>query len=263
MKTYNYSILNPTGNITMLVCDYVDKKIQADIAKKLFAYEKTVEQIGFISGYDDSNSLITLRMSGGEFCGNAAMSVGVYFAEKLKLSTKEFTVRFDDCNQTVSVSVERNTSGDYRGTVTMPEISDIRNIRYEIDGKSFNLPTVEFDSITHIICETALQKDFAENAIRKWCDDLGAKSLGIMFCDFNINKIVPLVFVKESDALYWEGSCASGTAAVGWYLSQKLGTDIDMTFSEPMGELRIKKQTKSPLYLYGKVNIVSQKAIEL
>ncbi|MBQ6399514.1 MAG: hypothetical protein IJI21_05265 [Clostridia bacterium] len=55
MKSFRYVRLDPTGNLTCLVLDPVEK----------------AEEPG-----------ITARLMGGEFCGNAAMASACYLAER-------------------------------------------------------------------------------------------------------------------------------------------------------------------------------------
>ena len=51
--------------------------------------------------------------------------------------------------------------------------------------------------------------------------------------------LTPLVYVPACETVFWERSCASGTAAVGMYLAEKTGAPLDITLSEPGGSLRV------------------------
>ena len=53
-----------------------------------------------------------------------------------------------------------------------------------------------------------------------------------------LRTLIPLVYVPGADTMFWENSCASGSAAAGMYLAAKAGSPVDVTFDEPAGRLR-------------------------
>ena len=74
------AVLNPAGNITLIVTTAVDKAAYADIAGKLLNMpELRGEQVGFLT-QPKHGGAIRLEMMGGEFCGNALRSTGYYYA---------------------------------------------------------------------------------------------------------------------------------------------------------------------------------------
>ena len=79
MKTWeiDYAVMDPTGNITILVETPVPEASQPFAAARLMELEPAAEQVGFLSSGRDGAEL-SLRMAGGEFCGNASMSAAVY-----------------------------------------------------------------------------------------------------------------------------------------------------------------------------------------
>ena len=70
----DYFLLDPTGNITILVTSPVPVEKQAFAAARLMAREQNAEQVGFLSNAPSCD--IALRMAGGEFCGNALLQRG-------------------------------------------------------------------------------------------------------------------------------------------------------------------------------------------
>ena len=74
VEPLGYAILDPTGNITALVETPVDPARQPETAAALMARHPQVEQVGFLSPPAEGAVRGTLRMAGGEFCGNATMS---------------------------------------------------------------------------------------------------------------------------------------------------------------------------------------------
>ena len=79
----------------------------------------------------------------------------------------------------------------------------------------------------------------AELAVQKWCNELQSDGLGLMFLnrENDAYHLTPLVFVPGSGTIFWENSCASGSAAVGMYLAQNEGRKILLTLYEPGGKL--------------------------
>jgi len=57
--------------------------------------------------------------------------------------------------------------------------------------------------------------------------------------------LTPLVYVPGADTMFWENSCASGSAAAGMYLAARTGAPADVTFDEPAGRLRVESDPVS------------------
>lgn len=98
-----------------------------------------------------------------------------------------------------------------------------------------------------------------EEKIRSCVDE---KATGFMFWNEKESKLKPLVYVRDADTLFWENSCASGTAALGKYLSEKYNKLIDIDVNEPGGVIHI---TTSPDVDYVKLDgdIILEKEGEL
>jgi diaminopimelate epimerase len=76
-----FAKLNPAGNITILVLDPVHESVQAKVAMDLMNPAILGgEQVGFVTLMTDGQVAASMRMMGGEFCGNAARSLGAYLA---------------------------------------------------------------------------------------------------------------------------------------------------------------------------------------
>ena len=72
--------IDPAGNITLLVMTPVPREDYQTIAAKLLAIpELDAEQVGFLVP-PRQDGIIRLEMMGGEFCGNALRSAGLYYA---------------------------------------------------------------------------------------------------------------------------------------------------------------------------------------
>lgn len=253
-----YKIIDPTKNITALVETPVDAARQPDVAMKIMEQEKTVEQVGFVQ--NDS-----LRMAGGEFCGNASMSAAVLMCDKNGLGAGESrTVQLNvsGSDEPVSVDVSKNADGTYVGTVNMPAPISFKTVSLKYNDDCFNLPLVKFKGVSHIISEGQLSRTQAENAVAEWCKKLGFDGLGIMLLDREKETLNPLVYVPNPETLFWESSCASGTSAVGVYISHAESRSVELTLKEPGGCLTVFADG-SKIKLTGTVTILETKIIDI
>ena len=256
MINANYRLYNPTGNITALVDSFVPEFNQPNIASEILDAEPSCEQVGFLSeGINGAD--ITLRMAGGEFCGNATMCTAVYYCEKTGIKDgeeREVLVNVTGTKELVPVKVSLH-NGLYKGTVKMPGVIRIKEEILPFEGHNYIYPVVSFAGISHIVADDSMPIYMAENAIKVWCDKLGCDGLGIMILSGDKSRLQPLVYVKNPETLYWESSCASGTTAVGAYFSKAENKDIEYTFTEPGGRLSVKAFRNGDLYLTGFVEL--------
>lgn len=256
MINLQYRLFNPTGNITALVDSFVPDFNQPHIAKEILDTEPSCEQVGFVSEGSEGAD-ITLRMAGGEFCGNATMSTAVYYCEKTGLKngeTKDVLVKVVGTDSPVPVRVSLS-NGIYKGTVKMPGVLKIKDEILPFEGHNYIYPVVSFEGISHVIADDRMSIYMAENAIKGWCQKLGCDGLGLMILSSDKTRLQPLVYVKNPETLYWESSCASGTTAVGAYLSKAEKSVVEYSFSEPGGILTIRAEANGDLYLSGVVEL--------
>ena len=310
IKNIIFSILDPTGNITALVESEVSIDRQPSVAAGIMDLYEDVEQVGFVgfsrddvhmgcdsnSGMADNNCHIDcqLRMAGGEFCGNAAMSAAVLYhirnmsAEDGRFSSNDQAGRNDQISSKktdVPVSVVLRVSGssvpievklfrdsciEYRTAIHMPPALSITEKIFVFklqDGTSMGapLPIVELEGISHIIVEDrsplffiSERGDYAERAIRQWQAELGADGLGLMFLSSLPTGIgmKPLVYIPRGDTIFWERSCASGTCAVGIHRAWKEARSVELTLLEPGGSLSVKSDhLTGETWLMGRVRL--------
>lgn len=250
-----YYYADPTGNITLLAPLPADGMSLQDTARQLMALEPDAEQVGFFrEGETDSD--ICLRMAGGEFCGNATLSAAaVYCLQHPAAQNGEshLRVRVSGTADPVSVSI-RPEGSSFRGAVSMPAPLEVTRERFSYLGEAYDLSRVRFEGITHLISFLPIRKNTAEEAVIQWCGSLNAGALGIIQIDAAEGTLLPLVYVRESRTLFWESSCASGTAAAGAVLREKLSPG-SWTFREPAGSLRIDAPPDGSLLLHGRVRI--------
>ncbi len=231
----DYCYADPAGNITILVETPFPVSDYPETASRLLSAEPSAEQVGFIEGI--SRSGISLRMAGGEFCGNAAFSAAALAAMKAGADEGAFSVDFFGVDKPLSSSIKRISEGSYAGKIGMPLPEEISGRQFRFQGTDMFLPVVRFPGISHIICAEILDPAFAEAALKQWCSVLGAPAAGIMQLDQEKMSLVPLVYVPAADTLFWERSCASGTCAAAVWLSASTGSYGTYSFIEPGGEL--------------------------
>lgn len=239
MTECNYYLVNPTNNVTILVESQFSAEVQPFVAKKLLEKEKRAEQVGFITNEVGDSYDIKVRMSGGEFCGNACMAAAAVFLDRNNSKKENIGVSISGCEKTVNVTIDSFENGCYMCSVDMPDCDSVSEIKAVINSQNKTLPIVHYKGISHILIKDKLSKSDAENLIRKLSDSVKSDALGLMFVNDTFTELTPLVYVRETDTLYWENSCASGTAALGEYLLKFHKSALPLSVSEPGGKLKI------------------------
>jgi diaminopimelate epimerase len=246
-RRYRLTIADPAGNITALIEAADDEPVpvalwtdaeRRRIAQRVMREYPDVEQAGFVlpgrSGEPDGgegprfsssplspSSLWRLEMAGGEFCGNAARSFGLFVAaQKMGLCGKsavQITVSGAENPLTVLADTQNSTA-----EVALPPPRKAVTVPF----RGANLPAVIFDGITHIIMEE-IDKDtdkaaltetfFAVKKSAKAALGQEPPAFGVMFYDTERAFLRPAVFVNGTGTFVFENSCGSGSAAFAWY----------------------------------------------
>ena len=254
MRQLAYTLLDPTGNITLLVETPVPVREQPMLAQELMRLEPATEQVGFVSRLPEG---IALRMAGGEFCGNASMCAAVLAALRDGKAHGEIPVRVSGTPEPVAVRVSALPDGTWQGSVRMPRPLSVGREQLP-DGR--RLPVVRFPGIAHVILEEEPERESSERQAAAWCRRLGAEALGLMFLDRKGGSLKPLVYVPSAETLFWESSCASGTTAVGACLAEETGQALSLALKQPGGTLEIEAEPGGSLRLTGRVRILRQLA---
>lgn len=264
MSRLYYTLLDPTGNRTVLA-DPADPKDQPSLAARIMEQEPSCEQVGFLSEGTGGTEL-SLRMAGGEFCGNATLSAAALFCSRNGLSageSRKLYLHVSGANGPVPVTIRAVEADRFEGTVTMPRPLSIETVELPLLNDMVSFPLVRFAGISHLILEGGMDRSLAESVIRPWCRQLHCDGLGLMLLDTEAHRMTPLVYVPAVDTLFWESSCASGTSAAGAYLSWKCGDTVSLGLQEPGGTLLILAESDGTLQLSGQVRIVSEGSLEL
>ena len=269
VEPLRYAILDPTGNITALVETPVDPARQPEAAAALMARHPEVEQVGFLGPAAEESVRGILRMAGGEFCGNAAMSAAALTlladGPARSKGPERFLFRISGAASPVEVRLERETGDSVRAGVKMPSALRIETRPFVFETKRGDLPIVWMEGISHTIIEPGSpfwslfqDRPAAEAAVRTWCRELGVAGLGIMFLDTSGARLTPLVCVPGSGTVFWENSCASGTSAAGMFLAHRAGEKVSLSLTEPGGVLRVESDPADGTWLYGRARLAGR-----
>lgn len=214
---FEFTILRPGGNDTMLIKCIAKKSLRKplnDIGMKLYP---NVEQVGFYN-YSSITKLGELEMAGGEFCGNALRSLAYLLLNGKK---GEIQCKVSGVNRLLKAGVsKRNTS--YAQMPIMRDFSCVKKL-------SSNLWRVDLEGISHLI--TVSPKKLGQNKAKTIAKELLQKNgllesrpaSGVMFVRQNkFNSEMdsePVVWVRDIQTFFYETACASGTAAIGLWNS--------------------------------------------
>lgn len=262
-----YTLCNPTGNITLLAESPVPAEKQPAVARMLMEREPETEQVGFVrlaaapDGCD-----VSLRMAGGEFCGNATLSAAMLFLEQKGLKEGCLTLRVSGADAPVPVTLKGTEDGFYRGTVTMPKPVSVGTERL-LPGRDF--PVVRFPGIAHVVLDAGDADSVtpadaeAEALARSFCGILSADALGLMFWNAEDGALSPLVYVPAADTMFWESSCASGSAAVAVWLAEKTGGTVSLALRQPGGTLTVSAAPGGTCRMTGTVSVMRRGKLSL
>lgn len=233
-----YTIWDPTKNITLLVSTPVPREEQAALAAELMRARPQVEQVGFLEPPTLPGAALRLQMMGGEFCGNASMSAAAYLAsQRGEAAAHTAALEVSGYPGLLRCRLSPRADGGWDGTVDMPLPLAVRPA--EVPGIG-SVPAVAFDGIVHCIVPAGrLTRTQAEKAVRPLCAALGADACGILLYDAAESAFSPLVYVASTGTAVWESGCGSGTAAIGAALAHQAGADRTLSLRQPGGSITV------------------------
>ena len=237
---------SPAQNVTVLVTSPVPRDRQAETAAKLLAYDGVGgEQAGFLETPTMPGADARLQMMGGEFCGNAAMSLGAYLARRNGLAdgeTARYALEISGAEALVPCEITR-AGEDAIGRVDMPPLTEVRTARLPLLWGEAEYPLVALPGISHVIVPAEFRREDAEALIGSWLRRMDVPAAGILRFDESQSRFEPLVFVAATNTRVWERGCGSGSAAIGCYLSAKSGSPVEKTLYQPGGAIRVCAET--------------------
>lgn len=268
--------VNPVENMTVFILDPIPRQFHINVANKIMEYGSIhAEQVGFIekpcTEEGKSKNCIRLQMMGGEFCGNAARSLAAVLVDKeypcVKKKNEKFMVPLEvsGFNGVINCEVEcLKNNNEYNSKISMPLVKETKDFYINHDGTVYKCTMVDFSGIIHLIvdCKGIADKEGFFYKVKSELEYTGFDALGVMFYDYEKSYMEPLVYVKGTDSLFWERSCASGTSALAVALTQKQERSLDILVKQPGGELQVTTEWYNEcikkIYLNGKVKIVAE-----
>ena len=293
-KKVKIIVANPAGNITIFVKDHFEREMYPQVAGQLLAMDDLKgEQVAFILDTPSCGRAEgKMEMCGLEFCGNGSRSFGLIKAKEMGIKGKgSVFVDVSGCDEILTIEVDTDT--DYT-KVKMPNPVRVSKIDFSPLGigdatespDMSEVPVVDFGGILHVIlCGVPAAKENFE-AIK---DCIMAKfnppALGVMFCEKNIEEtrietdadadatdmdvntreiiqcpMTPVVYVKDVDTTYFEGSCGSGTTACSAAFGLKHGDGVHhFVFPQPAGTIEstahISEGRIEKIFIEGKVEL--------
>lgn len=273
MKLHYYKC-NPTENMTILVMDPVPKREQAAVATRLMAENHLfAEQVGFVTLVNHSEQETgvhaKLNMMGGEFCANATRSLaavlhlqglpGVFID-----GGQEYFLQVSGVEEKLRCRVlPLDREATYQASVELPRPLKMKTLQINHDNRLVAGTLVVFPGITHLVVDDTqlTDRNTFYPTIMKQLTHRKDEALGIMFYNPSTHYITPLVWVRETDTLFWEKGCGSGTAAVGAYLADHHQRSVMVDIKQPGGVLSIEAEWDQgirKLCLTGEISIVSE-----
>ena len=223
------TMADPAGNRTALVEGDVPQRAYGSVASQLLADPSLgAEQVGFVCPPKGSQALGRLEMMGGEFCGNASRSFGLFLARARGLGDGEVPIEISGAPQVLPVRLQGEEAW-----VQMPLPKSIRPL--VVAGRE--VPLVDLGGIVQVILpEVEPQEPLARQLIAQVHAITGAPAVGVLF--WSGERMTPLVWVKGTNSFVWESSCGSGTLAVAAYVSQQTGQGVTaLSLRQPGGTL--------------------------
>jgi diaminopimelate epimerase len=249
---YEIVVADPAKNITVFVLNPVADRAAA--ARHILADKSLgAEQVGFVIPPERDGGIGRLEMMGGEFCGNAARSFGLFTAREQGLSGDQTVyIGMSGVKESLPVQVHMEEG---RAAVEIPGPLAVETLDFE--GRP--LPAYVFDGITHVIAPDIPpdEKTFARirAGIEKQFPPSGAgqllaagpptAALGVLFYDTAAAFMRPAVYVYGTDSLVFESSCGSGSAALAVWKTRGAGDgETAWTIAQPGGiiEARVRRQ---------------------
>ncbi|MGN0702447.1 MAG: hypothetical protein ACI4KL_04630 [Lentihominibacter sp.] len=265
-------VANPAGNTTIIVLtpvpveeyqEITDKLLQIDFGRD-FGVRFTCpdsdsvmgEQVGFVLP-EAEDGIPAINMSGLEFCGNASRAFAYYQAsllgngEALADGTKTVEIRTSGCSHPLTARIDAK-AGTAEIQMPLPvDITKFSGEELELTDENPDLIDcflIDMDGISHLILDNITATPEKFNKIREYVyaktGDMDA--FGVMFIDRTTDYVTPVVYVRDVNTTYFEGSCASGTAAAAFVRGmEKYDGEYSFTFRQPAGTLftTIKKES--------------------
>ena len=260
-KRIEIIVANPSGNITIFVKTPVPRSEYQTVAAQLLSMEEFgAEQVAFILPKPEYEGIDgAMEMCGLEFCGNASRSFALLLAQEAgDTGLVKKTVLVSGCEEPLTVEINMDV---HSAKIRMPNPISCE--------KKQECTIVDFGGILHIIVEDLPPEKEIFNLLRdRIYDQLNPPAMGVMFWDTEAKKLTPVVYVKDVDTTYFEGSCGSGTTAMAASFAMGLedGT-YSWTIPQPAGSIEatavVKDGIAAELYIDSPIQLGPVQSVEV
>ena len=239
-KILRFVRADPAGNVTLLVETPVPMSERSAAARALLE-RCGGEQAGFIVP-PRLGGACRLEMMGGEFCGNALRSLGRWWAAAHP-GNGSFLGEISGCDRPLALEVRGDT---VRAELPLP-----------LYLRSFEgMSAAVFPGIVHLLREGDPPSEEEIRALTAaLCRAFSAPAAGVL--SLRGEEMIPAVYVRDTDTLYYERSCASGTAAAAALLSRGREGESLFALRQPGGTLYVRalrqNDALTELSLWGEV----------
>ena len=263
-KTINITVADPAGNITIFVKDRFDRKYYPTVANQLLDIEELKgEQVAYILDLEGKEGLPKMEMCGLEFCGNASRSFAL-LAAKAQGRKGNSVITIDVSGSDTPLDVEVNTDTNYT-KIKMPKALRV------FDEEIFGIPTqiADYGGIMHVVVKNI---EATEETFNKYKDYINEKynppAMGVMFWDEKTETLAPVVYVKDVDTTYFEGSCGSGSTATATCFGLAKGEgEHKLAIPQPAGTIDttciVKDGFAEEVYIEGPVGLTEDIEVEV
>lgn len=199
-------IAGPGGNYTAFIAGDKNNLDYVEIDNTLREKDKRIEQVCF---FRKDRNLWQADMTGGEFCGAAAMSFAYIVSKLEKTNTPKF--QFSGYNDIISAKVEGNKSHSLIFTV------EKENLVTEI---SKGISLVSLPGIYHFVTSENFEPDDILEKLKNLlnnCNIYNPPAAGLIQVQEIIDgmEINPYVWVPIAKSFINETACISGSIAAG------------------------------------------------
>lgn len=235
---------SPCRNTTVFVEDEAPLSARPEIARHAMDSEVlAAEQVGFLTRPEGAESVLRVEMAGGEFCGNASLSVGALAVSRgLCAAGKPFFVECSGAARPLRVSAEPVSSGRWRGTVEISSEAKISEEELSAAGVDYRGAVVELPGICHFCVEAEpFPKETYDELLGLLTARITAEAYGIIpYRETGEGRysIRPYVAVPAAKSYVFEQACGSGSLALGRWLAKSEGR-ARIEVSQPGGTIRV------------------------
>ncbi|MBR5316227.1 MAG: hypothetical protein IKU44_05485 [Firmicutes bacterium] len=231
-RNVRVQVADASGNVTIFVLDQFTREQYQTVATQLLAMEELGgEQVAFVTGEN------SMEMCGLEFCGNASRSFGLMVAKGQNLQgTGKMIISVSGCDELLGVDVD--PANNYT-RIKMPKPLSITTLTDMsvpfLEGASL----VDLGGIMHVILMNVEPNQENFDLVKDYINETyNPPAMGAMFYDTEKDLLSPVVYVRDVDTTYFEGSCGSGSTAVAAAFSaeEKSGT-FQFELQQPAGKI--------------------------